>query len=190
MITPNLATRPFLNTRPVWLVTGAAGLAALILLALNLRLFFVANRSLDDETERRDVLLERHQLLEAGLRKDIEALDRVPWRSLTSRVEATNLILREHAFSWLGMLDDIERVMPYDVRLTRIAPAVSAEGVTLSLELIAHNRDAMLQLLDNLIADERFSGPTPATESTPEEETTPDYVMSLRVNYHPSQEAP
>ena len=53
MITPNLATRPFLNTRPVWLVTAAAGLAALILLALNLRLFFVANRSLDDEAARR-----------------------------------------------------------------------------------------------------------------------------------------
>ena len=27
MITPNLATRPFLNTRPVWLVTAVAGLA-------------------------------------------------------------------------------------------------------------------------------------------------------------------
>lgn len=190
MITPNLATRPFLNTRPVWLLTGAAGLAALILLALNLRLFFVANRSLDDETERRDVLLERHQLLEAGLRKDIEALDRVPWRSLTSRVEATNLILREHAFSWLGMLDDIERVMPYDVRLTRISPSVGADEITLSLALIAHNRDAMLQLLDNFIADPRFSDPTPSSEATPEEETTAGYVMSLRVNYHPEGEVP
>ena len=41
-----------------------------------------------------------------------------------------------------------------------------------------------------LIADERFSDPTPATESTPEEETTSDYVMSLRVSYHPDREAP
>jgi Tfp pilus assembly protein PilN len=190
MITPNLATRPFLNTRPVWLVTAAAGLAALIMLALNLRLFLVANRSLEDEVARRNTLLERHELLEAEVRKDIGALERVPWRTLTRRVQATNLILREHAFSWLGMLDDIERVMPYDVRLTKIAPAVTAEGIALSLELIAHNRDAMLQLLDNLIADERFSNPTPSSEATPEEETTSDYVMSLRVNYHPSREAP
>lgn len=189
MITPNLATRPFLNTRPVWLVTAAAGLATLILLALNLRLFLVANRSLEDEMASRDVLLERHQLLETEVRKDIGALERVPWRSLTRRVEATNLILREHAFSWLGMLDDIERVMPYDVRLTRIAPSVGADGVTLSLELIAHNREAMLQLLDNLIADPLFSSPTPSSEATPEGETTADYVMSLRVNYHPNREA-
>jgi len=189
MITPNLATRPFLNTRPVWLVTAAAGLAALILLALNLRLFLVANRSLEDEVARRDALLERHETLEAEVRRDIGALERVPWRTLTRRVRATNLILREHSFSWLGMLDDIERVMPYDVRLTKIAPAVSAEGIRLSLEVIAHNRDAMLQLLDNFIADERFSDPTPSSEATPEDDTTSNYVMSLRVDYHPTREA-
>ena len=78
MITPNLATRPFLNTRPVWLVAAAAGFATLILLALNLRLFLVANRALDDETATRDALVERHQALEAEVRKDIDALKRVP----------------------------------------------------------------------------------------------------------------
>jgi Tfp pilus assembly protein PilN len=190
LITPNLATRPFLNTRPVWLVAAVAGVMTLILLGLNLRLFLVANRALDNETAKRDVLLERHQVLEAAVRTDIDTLERVPWRSLRRRVDATNLVLREHSFSWLGMLDDIERVMPYDVRLTRISPSVGAEEVTLSLALIARNRDAMLQLLDNLVADPRFSGPTPATESTPEESTTAEYVMSLRVTYHPAVEAP
>jgi Tfp pilus assembly protein PilN len=172
----------------VWLVTAVAGALALILLAFNLRLFLVANRDFGDETTRRDALLEKHQNLEIAVRKDVEALEKVPWRSLTRRVDATNLILREHAFSWLGMLDDIERVMPYDVRLTRIAPSVGADEVILSLALIAHSRDAMLQLLDNLVADPRFSDPTPSTESTPEDNTTAAYVMILRVNYHPVPE--
>jgi len=189
VITPNLATRPFLNTRPVWLVAAVAGALALILLAFNLRLFLVANRALVDESVTRNALLERHQSLEAAVRKDVEALERVPWRSLTRRVDATNLILQEHSFSWLGMLDDIERVMPYDVRLTRIAPGVSADGSILSLALIAHNRDAMLQLLDNLVADPEFSDPTPSTESSPEENAAAAYVMTLRVNYHPNPEA-
>jgi Tfp pilus assembly protein PilN len=188
LITPNLATRPFLNTRPVWLVTIAAGMAAAILLVLDLRLVLVANRALEDETTRRDELLERHQVLEAAVRADVQALERVPWRSLTRRVSATNVILREHAFSWLGLLDDIEGVMPYDVRLTRIAPAVSADDVSLSLTLIAHNRDAMLELLDNLVADPRFSNPTPLTETTPEESSAA-YMMNLRVDYHPNPEA-
>jgi Tfp pilus assembly protein PilN len=189
VIAPNLATRPFLNTRPVRVVAAVAGFLTLILLGLNLRLFLVANRALGDETATRDALLEKHRSLEAAVRKDVEALERVPWRSLTRRVDATNLILREHSFSWLGMLDDIERVMPYDVRLTRIAPSVSADGVILSLALIAHNRDAMLELLDNLVADPRFSDPTPSTESTPEEKAAAAYVMNLRVNYHPAPEA-
>lgn len=188
MIAPNLATRPFLNTRPVWLVAAVAGAVTLILLVLNLRLFLVANRALDDETATRDALLLRHQKLEAEVRTDVEALEKVPWRSLTRRVDATNLILREHAFSWLGMLDDIERVMPYDVRLTKIAPSVSADGTLLSLSLIAHNREAMLELLDNLVADPEFSDPTPSTESTPEENSAAAYMMNLRVNYHPNPE--
>ena len=65
-----------------------------------------------------------------------------PWRSLAARVNAANAILREHAFSWLQMLNDIERVMPYDVRLTKIAPSVGSDGVALSIEVIARNRDA------------------------------------------------
>lgn len=189
MIAPNLATRPFLNTRPVWLVTAVAGVLTVILLALNLRLFLVANRALVDETATRDALLEKHLTLDAAVRNDVEALERVPWRSLTRRVDATNLVLREHSFSWLGMLDDIESVMPYDVRLTRISPSVGADGALLSLALIAHNRDAMLELLDNLVADPRFSDPTPSSETTPEENAAAAYVMNLRVNYQPKPEA-
>ncbi len=189
MIAPNLATRPFLNTRPVWVVTVVAGAVTVILLAFNLRLFLVANRTLADESATRDALLEKHASLEAAVRKDVEALERVPWRSLTRRVDATNLLLREHSFSWLGMLDDIERVMPYDVRLTKIAPKVGDDGAVLFLALIAHNRDAMLELLDNLVADPQFSDPTPSTESTPEENAASAYVMNLRVNYHPNPEA-
>jgi Tfp pilus assembly protein PilN len=185
VITPNLATRPFLNTRPVWLVTAAASVLAVILLALDLRLFLVANRTLDDDTAMRDALLVRHQRLETEVRRDVQALEKVPWRSLSARVDATNLILGEHAFSWLEMLDDIEAVMPYDVRLTRIAPNVGPDNVTLSLSVIAHNRDAMLEFLDNLVADPRFDDPTPSNESTPEEGSEPAYVMILRVTYHP-----
>lgn len=190
MITPNLATRPFLNTRPVWLVTAVAGLAAIVLLGLDLRLVLVHNRALDAEIAKRDALSRQLDELTVEVRKDVEALEKVPWRSLTRRVDATNLILREHAFSWLDMLSDIERVMPYNVRLTRIGPSVGPDEVILSIELIALNRDAMLEMLDNLIVDPHFSDPTPSMESTPEESTTAAYVMSLRVNYHPTQEAP
>ncbi len=190
MITPNLATRPFLNTRPVWLVAAAAGLLALILIGFNLRLYLVANRHLDDETTMRDGLELRYSALATEVKADVDVLERVPWRSLKGRVDATNLILREHSFSWIEMLEDIERVMPYDLRLTRIAPTVGSDAVTLSLVAIARNRDVMLEFLDNLIADPRFENATPSSERTPEETELATYLLSMRVTYHPYEETP
>ncbi len=190
MITPNLASRPFLNTRPVWLVVGAAGLLAVILAALNLRFFLATNSEMEAELARRDELQVRHGVVETEVRADVDALRKVPWRTLEGKVVATNLILNEHAFSWLQMLDDIEQVMPWDVRMTNIAPAVSPEEVILSLEVVAQTREALLTFLDNLLAVPRFSDPTPISERTPEQATAAGYFMTLRVTYHPPGEAP
>jgi hypothetical protein len=190
VITPNLATRPFLNTRPVWIVAAVAGLLTLILIGFNLRLYLVANRYLDDETAMRDELEHRYSALATEVRTHVNVLEKVPWRSLEGRVDATNLILHKHSFSWIEMLDDIERVMPYDLRLTKISPSVGPDEVTLSLVAIARNRDAMLDFLDNLIADPRFENPTPSSERTPEETTLSTYLLSMRVTYRPHEEAP
>jgi Tfp pilus assembly protein PilN len=188
VITPNLATRPFLNTRPVWLLTAVAGVLALILIAFNLRLFLVENRTLGDEITRRNDLELLYRAVAAEVSSDVNDLQKVPWASLKARVDATNLVLREHNFSWLQMLDDIERVMPYDVRLTRISPSVGPEGVTLSFSVVARNRDAMLQLIDNFIADPRFDDPTPSVERTLEGSALANHELLLRVTYHPLEE--
>ena len=189
MITPNLASRPFLNTRPVWVATIAAGTVALILIGLNLWFAMVTNRALEDELERRNELELRYSQIESEARKEIAGLSRVPWRSLAARVEATNLVLREHAFSWLAMLDDIERVMPYDFRLTRISPAVAPDGITLSFEVVARNRDAMLEFIDNLVEDPSFHDPVLASETTPEESATGTYELTMKVRYLRPREA-
>jgi Tfp pilus assembly protein PilN len=186
MITPSLASRPFLNTRPVWVMTIAAGVIALILIALNLRFFLATNRAVEDEIATRDALEERYGELNSEARQEIAMLDRVPWRTLEARVNATNLVLQEHAFSWLQMLDDIEHVMPYDVRLTRITPSVSPEGVMLAFEVVARNRDAMLNFIDNLVEDPRFDDPVLASEKTPEDSNTGTYVLNMRVQYLPT----
>ncbi len=190
MIAPNLAGRPFLNNRPVWLLTAAAALIGVVLIALNLHLYLVADRTLQSETRRRDELERQVNTLEERLRADVASLEGVPWRSLKGRVEATNMILREHAFSWLTMLDDIERIMPYDVRLTRISPSAGPEGVSLAFEVVGRHREGLLQLLDNLIADPRFDEPAPQTETTPDESSSGLYQLSLRVRYLPPVEPP
>jgi Tfp pilus assembly protein PilN len=190
MITPSLASRPFLNTRPVWVMTIVAGCVALVLIALNIRFYLTTNRMVEGEISTRDALEERFGELESDARQEIAFLNRVPWRTLGARVNATNLVLQEHAFSWLQMLDDIERVMPYDVRLARIGPSVGPDGVMLNFEVLARNRDAMLNFIDNLVEDPKFDEPTLASEQTPEDSDTGTYLLTMRVRYLASEEAP
>lgn len=189
MITPSLASRPFLNTRPVWILTIAAGCLALVLMVLNVRFYLVTNRAVEDEILTRDALEEQYGALEDMAQQEIAFLNRVPWRTLEARVNATNLVLEEHAFSWLQMLDNIERVMPYEVRLTRIVPSVGPEGVILTFEVVARNRDAMLNFIDNLVADPLFDEPSLASETTPEDSATGTYLLSMRVRYHAAEGA-
>ena len=132
MIVPNLASRPHLNTRPVWLVAGVAALIVLVFAAVNLSVWFKSSRSLEEQIRLHDELKIEEERLSREVSEQAESLNRVPWRSLTARVNAVNTVIREHEFSWIGLLDDIERVLPYDVRLTKITPKVEDENVSLT----------------------------------------------------------
>lgn len=187
MMLPNLARRPFLNARPVWVVTGTALAVALAMAAVNVRLYLVTNRELAERIELRDDLAARDAALREGVGEQVRALEQVPWGSLANRVRAANDVLREGAFSWLELLDDLERVMPYDVRVTRVSPRVEDEAVTLQIEAVCKTRDDLLELLQRLIDDPRFSQPTPASEQSPGEGGEIYYSLRLSVLYHPDR---
>lgn len=189
MIVPNLASRPHLNTRPVWVVTAVAALIALIFAAVNTRVWLTSNRSLEEQIVLYDQLEVEYQRLTSEVGEQAENLSRVPWKSLTARVNAVNAVIREHEFSWIGLLDDIERVLPYEVRLTKISPKVDVGTVNLSLMAIGRTREALLDFLDSLIQDPSFSEPTPSSEITPEESGS-GYVLNLTVVHHPGEATP
>jgi len=188
MNVPNLASRPFLNTRPVWLVTVAAGAVALVLAVVNIQLFAASNRSLSAQLEREDKLAAEYLAVESEVRSDIAALDKVKWRTLRRQVEGVNAVLREHSFSWLTLLDDIERVIPYDVRLIRITPTIDQASVVLALDGMARSREAMLTFFDNLISDPAFADPLPQWEANPDESGVVGYTFTVRVVYQVGQE--
>lgn len=185
MIAPNLATRPLLNTRPVWIVTAVATLLAVVLLGANLHLYLRSNEELAGLLERRQELEGRQRELAQGLRADVAALDRVPWGRLSARAEGVNVVLEERAFSWTAMLVDVERVLPYGVRLVTIGPNIGKEGVTLNLRGVARTRDDLLTLIDNLIADPAFVDPLPRSEDTPESGRSIGYAFTLSTDYLP-----
>lgn len=190
MISPNLASRPFLNTRPVWLVTGAAAVLTVLLVILNVSFYIRSNRTLAPQLARYQQLRAEHQAMTTQVQTLVSELEKVPWRSLEGRVEATNVVLREWSFSWVRLLDDIERVVPREVRILKIGPSIGPEEVTLSLFIVARSRDAMIEFLTNLIDDPSFSKPIPIREGLPEESDLAGYELTLRVTYHPEEAGP
>ena len=189
MIAPNLASRPHLNTRPVWVVTAVAASLALIFAVVNTTVWLKSSRSLEEQILTYDELEEEYRHLTVEVEEQAEDLNRVPWKSLAARVNAVNAVIHEHEFSWIGLLDDIERVLPYDVRLTKITPKVDADTVNLSLTAIGRTRDALLDFFDTLIEDPSFSEPTPLSEMTPEESGF-GYVFRMTVVHHPGEVSP
>ncbi len=188
MIAPNLATRPFLNTRPVWLLTAVAGVISLALLAANVHLYLSSNEATNALVVHEGELAATRQSLEGELRTDVASLDQVPWKQMAARTAGVNVVLRERGFSWSAMLNDLERVLPYDVRLVQIAPSVNKDGIKLGLQGISRTREALLELLDRLISDPSFADPLPSTEKGPEDAHVPGYEFQASVTYLPPEE--
>jgi Tfp pilus assembly protein PilN len=188
---PNLASRPFLNTRPVWIITILAAVITVVMVVVNINVYITSRHQHGALYQRCNELEAEYRELEKDTRSHLELLANVPWQSLGSRVERFNVILREYSFNWLELLSDIERVMPYKVRLTKIQPTISPEEVTLNVEAVARDREAMLELLENLIADPSFNHPVPSIEKSPEGSATAvDYLFTLSVSYYPRAVAP
>lgn len=185
MVLPSLASRPFLNTRPVWIVVASAAVLTVALVVANATLYFSSSEHLRAELARRSQAAEQDSDLTAALQRDGTALKQVQWKALGKRVGSLNEILRAHAFSWLDMLSDLGSVLPYGVRLAKISPRVSTEGVELSLAGVAQTRQAMLEFLQNLLDDPHFEKPLPTSENTPEASKSTGYEFRLTVQYLP-----
>jgi Tfp pilus assembly protein PilN len=114
------------------------------------------------EAERRREETTRDAIGQQIARVDMERL------GIASRY--VNAQLAERAFSWSGLLDRLERVVPNGVRLTTLNPAVDKNGnIVLSMSCVAKNGDGMVDMLNRMIRDPHFDHPFPSSERTRED---------------------
>ncbi len=183
MIVANLASKPRLNSRPVWVLTGAAVLIGLVLTAVNIRLFLSSSQTLEEQIVRRDMLQIQRNALAEEFSTHAAVLDRVPWKSLNARVNLVNEVLAEHRFSWSELLEHLADVLPWQVRVVSVSPSLGEEGVTLSLEAVSKDRDGFLDLLDRMVSDSNFDDPRPSRETWPEGGQSSEYLFKMQVVY-------
>jgi Tfp pilus assembly protein PilN len=199
----NLASRPFVNARPVTRVTAALwALGALFALAAGWSFwrYFTGREDQRHELAGIEAAMERERAAIADLRSELAGM---PLANQNERVLFLNQRIAERAFSWSLLFDRLAGILPGDVRLLSLAPrvdfgadgrrrgaaaaaeAAAGERVTLQVEAVARRPEAILELLDALFASPVFERPNLAQESRDGGETR----FTLSVVYLPDAEA-
>jgi hypothetical protein len=183
---PNLASHPFLDVRPVVVAGGTLAAVALLLTGISLGEFIRAQgrersaaRALAGLQTRRGELLTK---VEETNRK----LTGVGWNTLKVETSAMQDVVARRKLVWSQLLADLERTMPWDVRLISITPAVEKDGlVRVNLTGVAASREAWLRLVALLFVDPKFSEPLPSAEESPSATNGQGYRFALSARYWP-----
>jgi Tfp pilus assembly protein PilN len=197
----NLASRPFLNSRPVVRVSLLLWLLGLGLLAGNVVLF---QGYLSSSADKRQQIasgereIEKQQQAAARLESRLGALD---LESLNEQVDILNQKIAERTFSWSLLLDRLSEVLPNDVRIVRLTPLTGESAaretrsraaaairsqrqdgrITLMISAETRSDEAMTQFVDNLF-DAPFADPNPTQEAVVEGNIV---KFELQVQYIP-----
>ena len=118
----NLARRPFLNSRPVVRVSLILWMLGLLLLLVNVSLFWSYLSSSEDkraEIARGEAEIQRRQ---TEVRELETRLDSIDLTELNEEILFLNGKIQERTFSFNLLLDHLAKVLPNDVRLNRLEP--------------------------------------------------------------------
>ncbi|HTO87480.1 MAG TPA: hypothetical protein VMR54_08120 [Thermoanaerobaculia bacterium] len=184
----NFARRPFRDERPVLAVIGVALFLGLLFGAANLRLYWRFSRQVGG-TRAQVALLEGRRVRAAKASDGAKAaMDGYRLSALAQQSAGLQTIVRERRFSWLALLSRLERILPADVRLVRLAPRFdSTEAVSVDLAMLGRSPDSVVRTLEALAKDPAFRGVELRSESSPERGVPEGYSFQIGLRYFPEE---
>ncbi len=164
-ITLNLATRPFVELRPLYQRLRVAA-AALFLLAIVLGFSWRALDVKARKAEAQMAVLQAETDKFQHERSANEARMREPQNAAElARSQFLNNLFVEKGFSWTAVMMDLENVLPPGVQVTSIDPTITPDRKVLIRLRVSGDRDRAVQLVKNLEGSKRFVAPRLASES-------------------------
>ena len=164
-ISINLATRPFVELRPLFarLRLVMAGLAVLAV-ALGIALHSMSKNAEVAESAMRDLKVQTSVV--ENERTTNEARMRQPQNAaVLERAKFLNSLFATKSFSWTSVMMDLETVLPAGVQVTSIEPVMLAEGgVNIRLR-VSGPRELQVDLVRNLERSHRFLDPHVSNET-------------------------
>jgi Tfp pilus assembly protein PilN len=182
----NLASRPYRDYRPVYFALVAMAVLTGFIMVNNIQTaydYFANTKTTRGEIAALEASIEQE-------RRQAEALDaqinRIDFKGLNEQIRYVNLQIAERSFSWSGLLSDLERVVPKDVRLTELNPSIDKDGgVTLKINAVSRKPGGLVAMLNMILEDPHFAKPMPQGEQRSE---TGDQTFGIVVEYKPTPE--
>jgi type IV pilus assembly protein PilN len=194
-ISVNLATRPFVELRPLFARLRLA-IAALVVLAIGFGFWLHAlNGRAKIAQAQMDALKAKTQQFQQE-RQANEARMRQPQNmAVLERSQFLNDLFERKSFSWTAVMMDLERVLPVGVQVTSIEPVITKDGEVNIRLRVSGDRDRAVQLVRNLETSQRFVAPRLVNEAAqklqqnnrnPMQTTTPGAVeFDILSGYNP-----
>ncbi len=164
----NLASEPFAGTRRV--VAGAAAAAVLLTgsLALLVSLSMVESGQTAEMQRTIARLDARLKTLVAEQARAEETLRRPENAAVLERSLFLNQLLYTKGISWTRLFDDLEKVLPHNVRLVSIRPQVTGQNqVLLDMVVGAETEPPVIQFLVRIENSPQFGMATPHNRMPP-----------------------
>jgi type IV pilus assembly protein PilN len=165
-ISINLATRPFVELRPLFLrLRVLMGMLAAIAIALGIWAHVLQQR-LNHATAQMDTLRNATTAAQQE-RLHNEARMRQPLNAaVLDRAHFLNRLFLEKSFSWTAVMMDLENVLPTGVQVTSIEPQAMPTGDVIIRLRVSGERDRAVQLVRNLEHSRRFLQPRLSGEAS------------------------
>ena len=180
----DFARRPFRDERPVFLVAGLALLAAGLLFAGNVRLYRDFHREIQGTGLQIEFLEKRRDKAARTAETARTAMNNIQVSSLALESRGLIRIVQERRFSWTGLLARLERTLPPDVRVTRLAPHFEENGqTTLSIALLGKDADSVVRTIAAFARDPAFTAVVLHSESSPEKGVPEGRTFLMTVVY-------
>ncbi len=179
----NIATQPFRRDRPMLIGSAVAALLLVGLLGFLVYLnvqerdrLIAAHADLDKLDRQVKVVAAEQAKLDAILKRPENA-------QVLDRSVLLNTLLYRKGISWTKLLADLEKILPYNVRVISIRPAVNADNqIVLEMSVGAEQTEPLLRLLVKLENSELF-GHVTVSSILPPSQSEPLYRYKVNVNY-------
>lgn len=179
----NLASEPFRKDRPILV---ASTVVALLLAGLFALLIHLAVAERQDAAGARAAIrgLElRLSRLNSEQARLSAMLHKPENTDVLERAIFLNALLQRKGISWTKIFADLESVMPYDVRLISVRPAVTPQNdIVLDMLVGAQSSEPVLKMLMQLEGSPLF-GQTALLSWIPPSQTDPLFRYRVSVNY-------